>query len=345
MINNLSIDDRINRLFRENLIIKYNNNVWSKEDLLENLMNLEYQLNEKDRLLEKNKYEIMKLKQIIIEKESEISEKKIVLSNLKNQKTFENEEKIDQNTKRTLNWTKITKDNQPSQRNECSRENQREIKEKAEDEDNNFEDLSIDEINNSIIKSIKNNRLRKTESKYINSSKDVRTKNLNQVTNAYNELISDYNDKLSDLNEKTKIIDTLYSEINYWKKDNKINISPKVKIDTNIKLTNYNLLFRDSIISIKEDLIDFLKSWKINIDLNSISFSNNYSDDNQITMLIKEVKYLIVNLKRIKIQFKIDLREFSNNIQKIENNYIFHLNQKLDFLNKKIKNFQSNLEI
>jgi len=60
-------------------------------------------------------------------------------------------------------------------------------------------------------------------------------------------------------------------------------------------------------------------------------------------MLLKEVRLLVVNLKRLKIEFKSKVKEFYNNAQSLTSNYFTFFQEKLDVLNNKLHHAQSRL--
>jgi hypothetical protein len=346
------IDEKINRLYKDSVLKKYDIN-WTKEQLIDSLIQTEIQLHEKDKLLEKFKLDLMKFKQILIEKESEISEKKITINNLKNQINIFKEEKTvyDYNQQKiqskslyndhlnhSLHFPQTT--NQPLPENDEKHSQKTEIS-------RNYDDISFDGKNNSILKIIKEKYRKNIKSGHsvnepISNSQNVQmlSNTLNKLNVDYDNLKTKYNNTLDELIDKTKIIESLYSEISYLKTNILDNTN---KLDSSIPFTTFSIYLKEGLTEIKDDLVTFLKSWDIIIDINSISFSDNYKNENQVMMLLKEVRLLVVNLKRLKIEFKSKVKEFYNNAQSLTSNYFTFFQEKLDVLNNKLNHAQSRL--
>jgi len=322
------IDEKINRLYKDSILKKYDNN-WSKEELIDSLIQIEILVHEKDKLLEKFKLDLMKSKQILIEKDSEISEKRIIINNLKNQINIIKEEKtISYNNQQNLQSKSLNNDhlnyslNLPQTKHQPPPSKYENYSKKTETS-RNYDDISFDEKNNSILNIIKEKYRKNIKSGCsvneptptpISNNQNVQmlSNNLIKLNEDYDNLKSKYNKTLDELIDKTKIIESLYSEISFLKTDvlDKTN-----KLDSSIPLTTFSILLKEGLTGIKEDLVTFLKSWDILIDINSISFSDNYKNENQVMMLLKEVRLLVVNLKRLKIEFKSKVKEFYNNAQ------------------------------
>ena len=347
------IDEKIHRLYKDSILKKYDNN-WSKDKLIDSLIQLELQLHQRDKLLEKYKLELTKFKQIIIEKDSEISEKKIIINNLKNQITIVKEEKAASNPNELMIHSKtMLKDKYLNQYNNLQNIRNNELNKEERlnlntDISRNYDDISFDDKNNSILKIIQEKYRKKNKDdcsqndQITTSSQNILllSTNINRLNTEYDNLKYKYNQTVDELIDKTKIIESLYSELSYLKTNPNYETN---KLDSSFTNPTFNNSLKEGLLGIKEDLLTFLKSWDIIIDINSISFSENYNNENQTLMILKEVKLLVVNLKRLKIEFKTKIKEFYNNVQILTSNYFTFFQEKVDIMNNKINYAQSRL--
>jgi hypothetical protein len=205
---------------------------------------------------------------------------------------------------------------------------------------------------NSLLNSIKKNK----------TNENIISGNLTNLINELKITKDQLKEKENIITEKDNIITILYQEIDNMKsnrqssKDNEINntnslmYSPDFKRIRRSDHFSFNKLkynsveeeiegikksYLDNLDIIKLSLVEFLEQYNIK---DNISFEENSKEiDSTIEARVKEIKYIMVNMKKINILFKTLFKEFAKDLYQtvdiILNNQV---NQKIEVLNKRV---------
>ena len=300
------LNKKLENLLKSNIINKYTKNepIRSYQQLLNKTIELEIKNNELEKKLENKKMEIYKLKQSNIDLETQIKEQKIELN------TQRNRIKYKEATIKTINNTTNLK------------------KQILTEEDLSvFNDISYSKDNSLLIK--KNNKFEVKNNNLENENK-LLFENLNLIAQENLEL-------RNQIREKDEMVNILYDEIDKFKQNNLYKIKNvksandsialnKEKNESEKKLNNEKQLKNNHLNDlnfIKNSLVLFLKNYVIAEELQIQNNEINIIEE-KIESKMNEIKYILLNIKKINIIFKTFFIEFTKNI---------------------IKEFQSNLEI
>lgn len=290
----------------------------NSNELINIVVQLEINKNELEKKIENLKCEIFKLKQDNMTLISEIYENNI------------NIKKHDINIKSTYKSTIIKEDNV-----EHNKENNKESI-------NIIKDDNTDHINN-MNETIVETKINTIRSKLSNINEKELTTQMEELKNENNYL-------KESLSDKNLITNMLYKEIESLKFKLDNSQHNKADIDVTLNNNNNNKEFTNTCTNILENfdtikatLIDFLKSFNIDVKIISSDNTNSLISDidefeNVIGLKIKELKLLLVDLKKINIKFKSTFSEYNNDVQKIIETYLNErILEKIEKLNAKQK--------
>jgi hypothetical protein len=344
------VNKKLSDMLRENVVYKYTKSEKKTyQELLEYTIDLEIKNNEFERKIENCKKEIFMSHQTAIDLGLELDESRMTISHLTHQlkmkeKTFKfsqgskETDAIDNFVNRNENSVKKNRKNTQSQRtNRTSK--QPEMDESSSDNINlSLTNSSLDEvsIDNDIIHTLK--KKKKNEKNLESENKRLENDNQNLMDDL-NLLISEVKNLKSNIDEKDKIISILYQEVGNLKNspcDQAMEEYEKNKIECFAEFSNSHY---ENLDSIKQSLVEFIKYYGIKEDFSSIgTTTSNNSIEYLIEIRMKEIKYILVNLKKINIIFKTLFMEYSKNlINTFQLEYSSTLNSKLEKMQSKIQ--------
>jgi len=360
--NNINIKAKLSQLLNEHVAIKMTK--FDKKPynvLLNDAIQLEIKNNELERKIQILNNEIFFLKQNIIDAGIEMEELHILNNSLKNEMKLK-EKTIFQfcnseNEIRKEGNKNYFQCEEEKEKTDNLTKNDTEIDlSLSQLSDLNF---SVDIIDKDLLKSIKKKKGK--EKKFEQNYNNLKQENINLIIDLkiLNEEIKNLR---SNLDEKDKIISILYQEIENLKEDNKIENCDKnknlkrpeaynSKIEKEAELSE--LKIRNNLITnlndlhfILKSLVDFLKNYGIYEEYSKLNLSLNDNNENvteiehMIKVRMKEIQYVLVNLKKINIIFKSHFVDFTKNLIQIFQTYLEKiLNDKIVKLENKFNKF------
>lgn len=318
----IEIEKKLSKLLRDNVTFKYTKSEKrSYQQLLDFIIELEIKNNELERKIEFYKIEMFRLNQTAINSKIELDEN--------NKKLFHNESQL----KRFYDTNNHTQFVIPTVQSEKLKNNSNEISISA-----NSDDYSIDP--DLILTVRKNkNRQKKDEDELILLNEE-NTSMLKEL----NVLVNEVKSMRNTIDEKDNIITILYQEIDHYKSlsSNKIcDYCRDSKIINHLQDEDLYAHLSDLEI-IRTYLKEFLNYYGIDetfklFDTNSYNNNQSINIRNHIEIRMKEIKYVLVNLKKINIIFKTLFMEFSKNLLNIfQRDYCSKINHKLENMQKKL---------
>jgi hypothetical protein len=162
--------------------------------------------------------------------------------------------------------------------------------------------------------------------------KNIKKSSQSKTTNEQEESLNNDNEN-SNNNTPTVLKIKNFRDSEHFTFNNNLNKNEFSENNENIK-KNY----LDNINFIKEALINFLRMYNIKEELSKTD-PNEKNIDNIIDIAFKDIKYIVVNLKKINIIYKSLMIEFSKNIMATVEIYLKeNINNKLKEMNKRIEN-------
>jgi hypothetical protein len=311
--NEYNLEERLSKLLKNHIIFKYTkSNKLSYDELLNYTINLEIENNGLSQIIESQKLTCFKLEQKIIDLEIILNQNHIMINSLNNKLKF----------KILPIQAKTTKTNKFD-----ILETSKEV---------SISNSSI-EVDSHLMESIK--KKKKSDRKFQEDAELTLQENekLLKDISAYTEEIHNLR---TTIEEKDKIISILYQEVENLKQEEKFTENSPYSlsdIPDNTHLENLNF--------IKKLLLDFLKNYGIGQDF-SYSLSENQENLSLIELRMKEIEYIIVNLKKINIIFKSLIMDYTNNLlNSIESEMLKTFNDKFSIFSQKFQKISELLKI
>jgi hypothetical protein len=350
------MENIINTMLKENLHIKYKKNNkeqhrLSYEELINYTIELEIVNNHLQRRLEILKIENTKITQKGIDMETDRLEMQRQMIEAKGKLKLFTCDTCNLNTQGVFNTFNTV----------STKGRKTEINRRERQGDSSFlEEISVDQKNASIVEMLKN---QKQKMNYFhgenfgsigktNYKEEIRReKELNDIVQDNKALKIKLKEKENMILEKDTIINILYQEIENLKYNIHNNIIKNINNpeEEYLKGTTFRTpepiyeetKFMENLEFIKLSLIDFLKSYHINDNFN-FSTREDLSSSELIETKMQEIKFIILNLKKINIIFKSLMNEFAQNV----NNMITEkVTKKVDLKLYKLKDQISKLTL
>lgn len=366
------IDEKLSYLLKENIKINYTKlNKFPYNDLLNYTMELEFDNNSLYKQIENYKFEIIKHKQSLIDMQTEIYEKNFQLNSYLNKMklidtiklTEENSSKItNKRNFKTISTHKTNKSN-------ISMEDEKDL---------SFEENINNSLLETIKKRKKQEiNIQENYSKVVEQNKNM-IDDLKTLIEEISMLKEENVSLKNIIKEKDNIQQILYQEIDNIRSLSKKGFEPSRVNSTdfnnekdNFTFNNYNSIieqnntilnskkaFLENLEFIKNSLVVFLNNYQIKENFDFLNYESEYPGSknsnfspnknneelSQIETLIetrmREIKYILLNLKKINIIFKSLFMEFSKNLLNIfQQNVSEILENKVYSLDEKCENF------
>jgi hypothetical protein len=342
--NFYDIDKKLNDLLRENVIHKYTKSEKRTYQELQNYtIKLEIENNELERKIENLKKEIFISNQAAIDLGLELEESRMIINSLTNElKMKEKTLKMAHSRMETEAIDKFVTDNYENC--ETKKNNKSHIDSKRKDTSEMLElslsNSSLNEvsIDYGLIHTMK--KKKKNEQTLESNYHKLEEENTNLIDDL-NLLVEEVKNLRSNIDEKDKIISILYQEVENLKNsdnDEELKIKQNLTSEAIAEISRQHL---ENLESIKSSLVEFLNYYGIKEDFNNFNnFSSNLNKDStdyMIDIRMKEIKYILVNLKKINIIFKTLFMEYSKNlINLFENEYMVNVNSKFEQMQDKV---------
>jgi hypothetical protein len=299
-------EERLSKLLKNHIILKYTkSNKLSYDELLNYTINLEIENNRLSQCVESQKLTCFKLEQKIIDLEIILNQNHILINNLNNKLKFKN---------------------MPIQSKSDKNSNKLDILDTSKEVSISNSSVEVDShLIDSIEKKKKSDRRIQEDMEYTLQENQKLLKEISLFSEEIKNL-------RNTIDEKDRIISILYQEVENLKQEEKLtdnNPYSLSDIPDNNHLDNLNF--------IKKLLLDFLKNYGIGNDMTTL-----INEDNENLSLIeirmKEIEYIIVNLKKINIIFKSLIMEYTKNlVSSLESGMFKTLNEKFSNFNQKFK--------
>lgn len=331
--NSHKSQDKMTRMLESNLRLKYKTEKLSYDQLMDLNVELEVLNNEYERTLEHKKCEIFVLTQKMIDLESDNTELQLRLNNLNN----------------SLNCVPVTNFT-TSDPNYAKLKNESSI----------AEELSVDQ-HASLLGTLKKkkNEYFQQDMQELQNEKTKLKRTIVKLEQELSQMTQKIGEYEASVEEKDNIINILYQEIQSLKNQKSVvNTAKKSQIETQqsnqssvfntptvtrIKKVQQrdNFTFNNDSVhqvnqdiegikkshfqqlnSIKVSLTEFLQTYGIKEQLTKLDLDLNQDVDEMIQVTLKEIKYIVVNLRKINIIFKSLLLDFHKNIIAMFDTYL-----------------------